>query len=90
MPSISNFVTNAREIVVFAGVGTIISTLLVGFGLFYVKEVGKYFKRKRERASRIIESTVVWHVYSSSLLSNLFHCHCHVLRYSKTPKQVIF
>ena len=22
--------------------------------------------------------------------SNLFHCHCHVLLYSKTPKQVFF
>ena len=48
MPSISNFVSNAREIVVLAGVGTIISTLLVGFGLFYVKEVGKYFQSERE------------------------------------------
>ena len=58
MPSISNFVTNAREIVVLAGVGTIISTLLVGFGLFYVKEVGKYFKAKESGAITYMESTV--------------------------------
>ena len=32
----------------------------------------------------------VFSFYSSSLISNLFHCHFHVLLYSETPKQVIF
>ena len=44
---------------------------------------------KRRRA-RVMESTVVDNFYSSLLFSNLFHCLCHVLLYSKTPKQVFF
>lgn len=42
MPSISNFVSNGREILVLAGVGTVMSTLIVGFGLFYCREIGNH------------------------------------------------
>ena len=39
MPSISNFVSNAREILVLAGFGTVISTLVVGYGLYYCRAI---------------------------------------------------
>ena len=42
MPSISNFVYNGREILVLAGVGTIMSTLIVGYGLYWCRFVGNH------------------------------------------------
>ena len=42
MPSISNFMYNAREILVLAGVGTIMSTLVVGYGLYACRFVGEH------------------------------------------------
>ena len=50
---------------------------------------GKYSKAKRERASRIWKHCRLTFLF---LLppSNLFHCLCHDLLYSKTPKQVFF
>ena len=42
MPSISNFVQNAREILVLAGVGTVMSTLIVGFGLYQGRYLGDH------------------------------------------------
>jgi sodium/hydrogen exchanger 8 len=42
MPSISNFMYNAREILVLAGVGTIMSTLITGYGLYWCRSVGDH------------------------------------------------
>ena len=49
-----------------------------GLGSILLKaNPSEYFKRKRASIA-YMENTVDWHFYSSSHLSNLFHCHCHV------------
>ena len=51
--------------------------------------VSKIQNTKSERAS-IANGALQLRFLFLLPLSNLFHCHCHVLLYCKTPKQVFF